>query len=143
TSVREYSVQPRSPVVRVRNLRPEVRGKFLFAGDEKIYIRGVTYGPFHPGENGCLYHDPETVERDFAHMAEAGINAVRTYTIPPLWLLDAAQRHGLWVMIGIPWEQHITFLDNSDIAESIESRVRQGVRSCAGHSAILCFAIGN
>jgi hypothetical protein len=27
-------------------------------------------------------------------MAEAGINAVRTYTVPPRWLLDAAQRHG-------------------------------------------------
>jgi hypothetical protein len=36
----------------------------------------------------------DVVERDLAAMAEAGINAVRTYTVPPRWLLDAAQRHG-------------------------------------------------
>ena len=44
-------------------------------------------------------------------MAANGVNAVRTYTIPPRWLLDLAAEHGLWVMAGLPWEQHITFLD--------------------------------
>jgi GT2 family glycosyltransferase len=76
-------------------------------------------------------------------MAANGINAVRTYTVPPSWLLDAAQRHGLWVMVGIPWEQHIAFLDEPGTADAIEERVRQAVLSCGGHPAILCFTIGN
>jgi len=35
--------------------RVSVRGKFLWAGDEKLYIRGVTYGPFHPNQGGVCY----------------------------------------------------------------------------------------
>ncbi len=106
-------------------------------------MRGVTYGPFRPDENGCEYHDPETVDRDFAQMAEHGINAVRVYTVPPRWLLDVAQRHGLRIMIGLPWEEHITFLDSKKLAGDIERRVREGVRACAGHPALLCYTIGN
>lgn len=123
--------------------RPQVRGKFFFAGDEKLFIRGVTYGPFHPDTQGCLYRNVATVEADFARMAANGINAVRTYTVPPVWLLDAAHRHGLWVMVGIPWEQHIAFLDDSRTAHGIVAKVSEAVRSCGGHPAVLCFAIGN
>lgn len=123
--------------------RPRVLGKFLFSGDQKLYIRGVTYGTFQLDAAGNEQHCPEMVERDFAQMAAHGINAVRTYTVPPRWLLDIAQRHGLWVMIGLPWEQHITFLDERARKDGIEARVRAGVRSCAGHPALLCYTIGN
>ena len=60
--------------------RPTVRGKFLFVGDEKLYIRGVTYGAFAPDAQGNEYQDLAKVERDFAQMAAAGINAVRIPT---------------------------------------------------------------
>jgi GT2 family glycosyltransferase len=123
--------------------RPIVRGKFLYVGDEKFWIRGTTYGTFRPDAHGNEYHSPETVERDFALMAENGLNTVRTYTVPPRWLLDTAQRYGLRVMVGLPWEQHITFLDDPERARAIEERVRLGVRACAGHPALLCYAIGN
>ena len=125
------------------DIRPEVRGKFLFIGNEKFYIRGVTYGPFRPEEDGCEYHAPEVADRDFAHIAASGFNAVRIYTVPPRWLLDAAQRHGLRVMVGLPWEQHIAFLDDKKRVRDIERRVRQGVRACAGHPAVLSYAVGN
>jgi len=123
--------------------RPVARGKFLFVGEEKLYIRGVTYGTFRPNEREEDLHDREQVDRDFAQMAATGINAVRVYTVPPRWLLDCAQRHGLRVMVGLPWEQHITFLDDERRARDIVERVRQGVRSCAGHPAVLCYAVGN
>src|SRR5438552_12613330 len=92
--------------------RPKVQGKFLFVGDEKLWIRGVTYGTFRPDADGNEYHDSETVEHDFAQMADNGLNAIRTYTVPPRWLLDTAQCHGLRVMVGLPWEQHVTVLDD-------------------------------
>ena len=114
------------------NVRPHVGGKFIYLGDQKLYVRGVTYGTFHPAADGTEYHDPECVERDFAQMAASGLNAVRTYTVPPCWLLDAAQRHGLRVMVGLPWEQHVAFLDDRERIRSIEERVRAGVRACAG-----------
>ncbi len=124
-------------------MRPRVQGKFIFVGDEKLYVRGVTYGTFRLDEDGNETHDPRVVEQDFALMAANGLNAIRTYTVPPSWLLDAAQQHGLRVMVGLPWEQHIAFLDDKKRARAIEERVRKGVRACAGHPAVLCYAIGN
>ena len=123
--------------------RPTARGKFLFVGREKLYVRGVTYGTFRPHEAGHAYPDPGVVDRDFAQMAANGLNAVRTYTVPPRWLLDLAQRHGLLVMVGLPWEQHVAFLDERERARSIEARVRDGVRACAAHPAVLSYAVGN
>jgi len=119
-----------------------VRGKFIFVGDEKLYVRGVTYGTFSADAHGTMY-DQVMVERDFAQMAASGINAIRTYTVPPVWLLDAAQRHGLYVMVGLAWEQHIAFLDDRRIASGIEARIGEQVRAYAGHPAILCYTIGN
>ncbi len=123
--------------------RPRAAGKFLFVGDEKFYVRGVTYGTFRPTGDGPQFPTRDTVELDFASMAANGINAVRLYTVPPRWLLDLAQMHGLRVMIGIPWEQHIAFLEERERPPEIVARVRAGVRACAGHPAVLCYAVGS
>ncbi len=119
------------------------RGKWLFAGGEKLYVRGVTYGPFRPEADGSEYHRPEVVARDFDCMRAYGINAVRTYTVPPHWLLDLAAERGLRVLVGLPWEQHVTFLQDRARARDIEKRVRQGVQQCAGHPGILGYTVGN
>jgi O-antigen biosynthesis protein len=126
------------PLPRVR-----VAGKFLFVGDSKFWVKGVTYGTFAPGEDGRHFPGRAQVEQDFSAMAASGINAVRTYTVPPVWLLDLAQSYGLRVMVGLPWEQHITFLDGKNRRRAIIESVREGVRSCANHPALLCFAVGN
>jgi GT2 family glycosyltransferase len=46
-------------------------------------------------------------------------------------------------MVDLPWEQHVTFLDDRRRARDIEQRVRRDARSLAGHPAVLCVAIGN
>ncbi len=124
-------------------VRPHAAAKFLFAGSQKFYVQGVTYGTFERRQNGVEFPSPAIVENDFRSMAENGVNAIRVYTAPPLWLLDLASDAGLRVMAGIPWEQHISFLDDADRARDIERRVRAAVRACAGHPAILCYSIGN
>ncbi|HMP81823.1 MAG TPA: glycosyltransferase [Verrucomicrobiota bacterium] len=123
--------------------RPTVRGKFIFVGEKKLFVRGVTYGTFRPDANGHQFPSRETVERDFTLMAANGLNSVRTYTVPPRWLLDLARDHGLYVMVGLPWEQHITFLSDRRRVRAIRKTIRDGVRSCAGHPAVLCYSIGN
>src|SRR6266487_516771 len=125
------------------DLRPRTRGKFIFIGDQKFYVRGVTYGTFRPREDGGEYPGPEIVEQDFALMAANGLNAVRTYTVPPRWLLDAAQRHGLRVMVGLPVERYVGFLADKKGGPDVEELVRAGVRACDGHPVVLCYAIGN
>lgn len=125
-----------------RPQRLTARGKFLFEGAEKFYIHGATYGPFRPARDGSQYGDVARVRRDFARMAEAGINAVRTYTTPPIWLLDAAAETGLRVFLGWPWEQHVAFLDGKT-PRFLENRIRAAVRGLAAHPAVLAYAIGN
>jgi len=127
----------------VAHARPHVQGKFIFVGEEKFYVRGVTYGTFRPNEDGDEFPPPEVVEKDFEQMAANGVNAVRTYTPPPRWLLDAALRYGLRIMVGLPVERSVAFLDYRKCARAIEGMVRAEVRSRAGHRAILCYTIGN
>jgi GT2 family glycosyltransferase len=129
--------------IRPSRSRPTVRGKFLYRADQKIEIRGVTYGTFPPDETGVQFPGRATVAHDFATMARSGINAVRTYTVPSRSLLDLAADHGLLVLIGVPWTDHVAFLESRSMRRSIERTVRQGVRSCAGHPAVLGYAVGN
>jgi beta-galactosidase/beta-glucuronidase len=76
-------------------------------------------------------------------MTAAGFNALRVYTVPPRWLLDLAREHGQVILVGIPWEQHVTLLDDPQRQAAIETRVREGVRSVARHPALLGVTIGN
>jgi len=120
-----------------------IKGKFLYAYDEKYYIKGVTYGTFTPNEDGVNYPPAEIVDDDFLMMAAYGFNAVRTYTIPPLYLVELAGKHDLHLMIGIPWEQHIAFLDVPELRIDIIKRVRDSVARYKGNPAVLCYTIGN
>jgi GT2 family glycosyltransferase len=102
----------------------------------------VTYGTFGSVDNSS-FPPQDQVRRDLESMAEAGANALRTYLPPPLWLLDAAQGLGLHVMVGLAWEQHVAFLDDSRLAGRIAAHVSEQVRGCEAHPAILCYAVGN
>jgi glycosyltransferase involved in cell wall biosynthesis len=123
--------------------RVTVQGKFLYYNKEKFYVKGVTYGTFAPQSDGSQFPDPVTVDADFSLMAQQGVNCVRTYTAPPSYLLDLALQHGLKVMAGLPWEQHITFLDGAERRQDILRRIKASVVACQQHPALLCYAIGN
>src|SRR5262249_49763097 len=128
----------------LRRSRPAIRGKFLFVGEQKLYVRGVTYGAFRPDAHGNEYWDLDAIERDFAKMAEMGINAVRIpHATPPPSLLDAAHRHGLWVMVGLSAEQYLGFVIDKRSDLDPERVLRDRVRSCAGHPALLAYSLGN
>ena len=141
TAARQPLPAPEAPAAPRARLR--IDGKFLSLDDRRFWIKGVTYGTFAPDAEGFLFPKREAVERDFFLMALRGFNAVRVYTVPPRWLLDCALQQGLSVMVGLPWEQHIAFLDDRPRRENIIKSVREGVRSCANHPAVLCYAIGN
>ncbi|MBV9862301.1 MAG: glycosyltransferase [Alphaproteobacteria bacterium] len=120
-----------------------VQGKFFFVGEQKHFVRGVTYGPFPNGSHGAPFPEDGIVDTDFALMREAGINTVRVFTVPPVWLLDAAQNAGLKVLVGLPWSQHVTFLDDATVRGEVRQAIAAGVRSCARHPAIFAYLVGN
>ena len=41
-----------------------VHGKFFFAGDDKYFVKGVTYGPFAVGSHGSQVPERDVVVRD-------------------------------------------------------------------------------
>ena len=76
-------------------------------------------------------------------MARSGFNTVRTYTVPSLALMDEAARHGLRVMIGLPWSQHVAFLDEARLTRDIRREIATHVKTLGSHPAALLFAVGN
>src|SRR2546422_56146 len=134
-------VQPAAPAFQAApapapGVRPCVRGKFLFVGDEKLYVRGVTYGAFTPDAAGNEYHDLATVERDFAQMAANGINAVRIpHTTPPRALLDIASHHRLPFLDFVCFN---VYLESQDRFEAYLARLQ----NIAGDRPLLMSELG-
>jgi O-antigen biosynthesis protein len=118
-------------------------GKFFSAGNRRFLIKGVTYGTFAPRRDGSQYPPDAVVARDLSAIAAAGFNTVRVYTPPPESLLDRAQAEGLRVMVGLPWTQHVAFLDDRAMSDSIRRDIPRQVRELARHPAVLMFALGN
>jgi GT2 family glycosyltransferase len=124
--------------------RPIVRGKFIYVGEQKYLIRGVTYGTFAQNDQGFLFPAYETVEKDFALMREAGINTIRTYTPPPDYLLELAIKYGLRVVVGIYWEGRNCIYDDPAALAAAKAAVRQTIARCKRYpDAILAYCIGN
>lgn len=122
---------------------PVVNGKFLEVGGVRFLVKGVSYGTFAPDATGALVPDADRVARDFDAIRQLGANTVRTYTPPPDSLLDEAACRGLRVMAGLPWPQHVAFLDSQQLGREIRSTVRREVRRLASHPATLLVAVGN
>ena len=136
TEVRRESAL--EPIARV-----EADGKFLRLRDERFLVKGVTYGTFAPDADGYQFPPAAQVAEDFRLMAELGINTVRVYTPPRRDLLDEASRHGLRVIVGLPWSQHVAFLDNRTLKRNIRLEIVNRVRELGDHPAVLMFALGN
>src|SRR5262245_10854792 len=133
----------RAPAPALDDTFPTIGGKFFFVGDRKLYLRGVSYGPFAPGAHGFPFPEPALVGRDLELMAEVGANCLRTFTVPPRWLLDRAAERGIRVLVTIPWAQHVCFLDRRDLIAEIRGTVRAAAETCRRHPALLGFLVGN
>ncbi|HZD40562.1 MAG TPA: glycosyltransferase, partial [Terriglobales bacterium] len=120
-----------------------LQGKSFFVDERKFFLKGVTYGPFSPSAEKIPFPNLGTVETDFGLMTELGANCLRTFTPPPESLLDTAAFYGLRVIAGIPWAQHICFLDSPRTRAEIRGQIKRAVKACKGHAAVFAYLIGN
>lgn len=123
--------------------RVSVDGKCFRLAGAKFFPKGVSYGPFEPGPGGSSFPAPSRVAEDLNLICELQANLLRVYEVPPRWFLDAALSHGLRVMVDIPWNQHVCFLDSPGQREQIRQIVGNAVKSCAGHPAVFAFSVAN
>jgi hypothetical protein len=126
-----------------RAQRLHASGNFLFSSDEKFFIKGPSYGTFALNSRGESFPECDIVARDLALMRAAGFNALRTYEVPPLSLLDLAAENGLRVLVGLPWQQHVAIADSRAGRQQIIRSVAAGVQACARHPAVLAYCVGN
>lgn len=123
--------------------RVSVDGKFFRVGEKKFYVKGVAYGPFEPDSAGSLFASPERTLEDFALIRTLRANVLRVYHVPPRWLLDLAEEQGLKLLIDIPWNKHLCFLDSEQRRQEARAAVRQAVSNCAQHPAVFAFSVVN
>ncbi|MEO0453179.1 MAG: glycosyltransferase [Verrucomicrobiota bacterium] len=119
------------------------KGRFLFAGNRKWRAYGVSYGPFVPNSHGEPFPEKEVAERDMKQMQALGLNAIRTYHVPPQWLLDLAAEHRLRFFITLAWPLRGLFLENKLRLAEIRKSIRHQISSMAQHPAIFACAIDN
>ena len=124
-------------------LRIQIDGKFFRLGTVKFFPKGVTYGPFPPNSLGEPFPAPPQANRDFDQIRELGANVIRVYDVPPRWLLDLAARHGLHLMVDVPWNQQACFLESPPLREAARQAIRSAVRQCRGHAAVFAFCVAN
>jgi glycosyltransferase involved in cell wall biosynthesis len=127
-----------TPAARVR-----LDGKFFRLGDEKFWVKGVTYGPFAKNSRGLFLPEPDRMARDFEQIRALGANTIRLYHAPTLEVLDVAQAFGLKVLVDIPWSKHRCFLDDPADLATGRAAVRQTVRALRGHPAVLAYSVVN
>lgn len=123
--------------------RVSVDGKFFRAGTNKFHVKGITYGPFAPDDQGECFAAPDQTRRDFELIRNLGANVLRVYYPPPRRLLDLALEFDLRVFVDIPWAKHLCFLDSSELRREARQAVREAVRAGRGHPAVLAYSVVN
>ncbi len=123
--------------------RVSVDGKFFRVGDRKFQVKGITYGPFAPNAQDEMFASPEQTARDLRQIVELGANVLRLYHVPPLWFLDLTAKHGLRVLIDIPWAKHLCFLDSPVSQGEARRTVRAAVQATKAHPAVFAYSVVN
>jgi GT2 family glycosyltransferase len=76
-------------------------------------------------------------------MRALGLSSIRTYDVPPEWLLGLADEQGLTVLLDVPWAKHQCFLDSRRARREARQAVRQAAERGRGHPCVLAYSIGN
>jgi O-antigen biosynthesis protein len=106
-------------------------------------LRGVTYGPFAPTSDGQPFPTRKRVCDDVARMQALGANSIRTYHVPPEWLLELVDERRMTIFMGIPWPTHVCFLQSRRARADARRSVRQAAELGRAHPSILAYNIGN
>ncbi|QIF04695.1 glycosyltransferase [Roseimicrobium sp. ORNL1] len=124
--------------------RWHVEGPWLRDGrGRKVMMRGVTYGPFKPNNAGLPWPEDAQLRKDIAHIASLGFNTVRVYESPSNLLLDCCREHGLRVIAGVPWTQHVDFFRDGWAAADAIERIGREARRLAAHPEVVGILVGN
>ncbi|HEV2754765.1 MAG TPA: glycosyltransferase [Actinomycetota bacterium] len=147
TALRDARRASESPA-HVPNGAVRVDGKFLTLDGAPFHVKGVTYGSFKPRLDGALYPDRYQIKTDLVEMAAAGVNVVRTYTLPPPELLELAAEAGLRVLVGLDYrdwryEEAPSRAAHRRVLDAGRREIERALEVCAGRPEVLALSVGN
>jgi hypothetical protein len=122
--------------------RIRLNGKYFARDGCRFRVHGVTYGPFEPND-GHQFPAIERVREDFVAMCDAGINAARTYHLPPQWLFELADEQGIHLFVDVPWRKHLCFLESEKAQAEARDAVRAAAERGRGHPGLFAYSVGN
>jgi glycosyltransferase involved in cell wall biosynthesis len=123
--------------------RVRTSGIFFSENGHRFTLRGVAYGPFRRNATGDPFPEKEVCARDLRMVAALGANTLRVYDVPPEWLCELAHRVGLRLLAGIPWAQHLRFLDSRRTREEIRTCVRDAAGALRAVPNLIGYLVGN
>lgn len=129
---------PSTAQVRVR-----VDGKSFRLGTGKFCVKGVTYGPFAPDAAGLGFASRAQAARDLDQIRSLGANLLRVYEVPPPWFLELASAKGLWLLVDVPWNRDVCFLESAAVRAEACGAVREAALACASHPAVFALSVVN
>src|SRR5207249_6257804 len=96
-----------------------------------------------PDGRGQPFPPADRVRADFEQMAAAGVNAIRTYHVPPAELLEAADEAGKLVLIDVPWARHLCFLESRRAQAEARQAVERAVLAGRDFPCVFGYSIAN
>lgn len=120
----------------------EVRGKNLHVGGRPFLVKGMHYGPWHPGTGpGKRYPYPgrEDIDQDLRRIRDLNVNTILVYDAPD-YVLDLAHEYGLEVI----YTYHINWWAfGRPEAESACTAIVNKVEELREKPALLAWVLGN
>ncbi|HKA50049.1 MAG TPA: glycosyltransferase [Candidatus Dormibacteraeota bacterium] len=129
-------------------LRVVPDGNHLSLGGRPFRVRGVTYGSFATRHDGQAFPSAQRVRSDFAMIAAAGLNTVRTYTVPPADVLGLAEEFGLRLLVGLHYDDWRSVPETGRrarrrILDAGRRAVASAMECCAGRASVIALSVGN
>ncbi len=113
-----------------------IDGRFFRSGDQRVFLKTVTYGPF-----------PAWWKED--HLSQlkqikaSGFNAIRMYERPQPALLDAAADVGLYVWVTLPWGWGTDFIQRRRFLSEARIRLSDFLNESGQHPALAGILVAN
>lgn len=118
------------------------KGFHFYNGETKWLLRGVTYGPFRPSVQSNQYLSGK-VEQDLANIVALHANTVRVYELPSDGFAELAERHGLRLLIDVPWPKHLDVYHDTAQQMRCIRQVRAAAATVAGWPNVAGLLLGN
>jgi hypothetical protein len=128
--------------------RVAVDGRHLRRNGAPYRVKGVTYGSFRARSDGALFPEPGRIEADLDAMARCGFSTVRTYTLPPVELLEGAAERGMTVLAGLHYDDWRSVSGSRrqvrrQVRDAGSQAVDEALARLGGRPEVLAVAVGN